>query len=249
MNIFNKHARGERLYMLIVIFIILLTLVTLTNHINQQPHVRVASLIVQTEMAQSKPSVNEDEAATVITPVEISSQQQKLADVGLDYALVQTLLNDINFDEEDNLLLDTETRQQLDNAVALMGFERSAYELSQLNSAIDAYLPSAKARQVNDLLMSYFQYKVAEHDFLQARETNSIQDAENNYSALRALRQSYLGDGVAMQLFAQEDKYMEYTTAVMALDKDSSLSVNEREQRMAKLQLAYPLMETALEPQ
>ena len=248
MNVFNKNGRGERLYMLIVIFIILLTLITLTNHINQQPPVNLASSAAKLELVRTTTSMNNGQSFPHSAPVEIISQHEKLADVGLDYSLLQALLNEIKFDEHNHLLLTDETRLQLDTAVALIGFERGAYELSQLNNAINAYLPDVKGQQVNDLLTRYFQYKVAEYDFLQAREATSIEDSENNYSALRTMRKSYLGDGVATQLFSQEEAYMEYTMAVMALDQDSTLSVNEREQRMAKLQVAYPSVGVGAEP-
>lgn len=235
MKIF-KHRRNERLYALIIICVALLTLIALTRQGGQ--HEPATSGIQTGQVLSSSPALAKVTASA--EPVrEVGSQASQLAAAGLDYTLVQSLLNQIAFDERDNLLLGEEARQQLDAAVALIGFERTGYELSQLNNAISEYLPEIKARQVNDLLTRYYQYKSAEHDFLHGRELSSVEDSIHTYVALREMRKSYLNDDLSAQLFEREDHYMDHTIALMSLGQDQSLSHEEREQRMAALQKAY----------
>lgn len=236
MKMFTKHGRNERLYILIIIVVALLTLITLTRQGSQQepamPGVQVGQVLPTTPALET--------LTDSVEPVhEVNSQSPQLAAVGLDYRLVQSLLNQIAFDERDNLRLGEDARQQLDAAVALIGFERTGYELSQLNNAIAEYLPGIKARQVSDLLTRYYQYKSAEHDFLRARELPSVDDSMDAYIALRDMRKSYLNDELSSQLFKREDQYMDYTIALMSLGQDQSLSQEEREQRMAVLQKNY----------
>lgn len=241
MKVFQMRARGERRYIIIVLSFTLMSLIVLTRTINQ-PESEVI-LPIGTNLVSSAAAKAEPSKTGVATKkiLEVKSPLNSAATDSIDYPLLQSLLNQIQFDEKGNLLLQENARQQLDAAITLMGFDRSSTELRLLDDAVAAYLPNEKARQVNDLLARYYQYKLAEFDYIHANESTSPEDTMKAYAMLQDLRRSYLGGELAAQLFAQEDRFMDYTISRLMLDQDKTITPEQRQQRVESLEKNYTM--------
>lgn len=134
-------------------------------------------------------------------------QEQLQAVDDFDSALALTLLSEIALDENGALTIDNTLKQQLDNAVRLIGRDRSPAELDKLNELITQAFKPHTAQAINHVLFQYYTYKAAEEDFINSLSVTNTSDVTRNSKSLVNLRESYLGHELANKLFSEDDTY------------------------------------------
>jgi hypothetical protein len=130
--------------------------------------------------------------------------------IDLDPVQVLTLLNEIALDENNLPVVDDQLKRQLDNAVRLIGRERTPAELDMLSELIKDAVRPETAQSINQILFQYYAYKMAEEDYTRSFNSQNPADASNTTKTLSDLRESYLGHDLAKKLFGQENIYHSY---------------------------------------
>ncbi|MET0355925.1 MAG: lipase secretion chaperone [Cellvibrio sp.] len=139
----------------------------------------------------------------------IGQQNLQLND-DFDSALALTLLSEITLDENDAPVVNNQLKQQLDNAVRLIGRERSPAELDKLGQLISQTFKPHTAQTINHILLQYYAYKTAEEDYTTTLSVTSTADVTRNSKTLLNLRESYLGHELAEKLFGEDNTYHNY---------------------------------------
>ena len=129
---------------------------------------------------------------------------------GFNYSLASELLRQIPLDDQGDPIVNNELKRQLDQAVSLIGPERTAAELELINQLIHTTFAPDTAKAVEYILDRYYAYKVAELAYIAALSESTSLDAAENYNRLAAMRDSYLGHQLSEQLFAEENNYSDY---------------------------------------
>lgn len=165
----------------------------------------------------------------------VDQKSERLPDEALDPMLVQSLLEDIVLDENQVVVVNDQTRRQLDEAVFKLGFEANRADLDLLEQLIKGGLPELAGAQAADIFRRYYEYKSAEMDLLASASGSSTEINQH----LDALRQSYLGHELSERLFGEQQRYTRYAQEMMAIEEDSSISAREREAQQLRLQREY----------
>ncbi len=127
-------------------------------------------------------------------------------------------------DSQGALVLDSQTRDGIEQIMAL---HDRAQALARLAEATKA-LPASAQREAKDLYQRYVQYAQAVKQAFPAerQETMSLPQAEAQFSQLQALRETYLGDQ-ARALWARDDavtrKLFAYAADHLQQHPDASL--------------------------
>ncbi len=176
------------------------------------------------------PKVNKTQSASAKAAVPQESFNEKLA---------LALLQQIALDEQGRPMVDNHLKRQLDDAVNLIGNERSPAELEKINQLIRKTFALATAETVEHILQRYYSYKIAEQDYaITLGETESI-NAVKNEQTLSAMRESYMGQELAEQLFGEEKRYSNYVSELTEKLSAPDLSEEMRRNITAELQKKY----------
>lgn len=136
----------------------------------------------------------------------------------------------VHLDAKGRPIADRELRRLFDYFLSRIG-ERNE---QQIRADLDAYL-SAKyaAAAIAQVLVWFDSYVTLQRSSVSL--TGEAGDPRTAVARLRALRAQRMGPQIAEAWWGDEDRYLDYTLARQDLLADASLSVQERERRLAEL--------------
>jgi lipase chaperone LimK len=142
-----------------------------------------------------------------------------------------------NVDATGNLLTDVRARNTLEKLYALYTPEQQAQRLQELSQELS---PAAYAR-VAELLERYKEYSVAAKQALPPDEpVSSAEEALVQLETLSSLRVAHFGADAAKGMFGDEERLNHQLIALMRLEKDESLTMEEKAQRAQALISSSP---------
>lgn len=198
----------KRHYLTIIIFcLLLLGLVSLLLlKPRQPPAAEQLTLSSRPPAPIERPPITVSRSSQTLS---ISSGASQPAEK-FDTSLALTLLQEIALDEQGRLIINGQLKRQLDNAVNLIGNERSPAELDKLSQLIKQTFAQATAQTVDNVLHRYYSYKIAEQNYGSTLTATDAINTQKNAQTLLAMRESYLGHDLAEQLFGEEKIYNDY---------------------------------------
>lgn len=157
----------------------------------------------------------------------------------IDPVPIYDALLDLNFDPDQSLLVDRNTRATLSALYETLGPDLTGAEWAALQELLGEALPGAAAGQLIGLIPDYFAYQQAELEFRHAVAEPGGRLAAVDYTTLTEMRRNYFDRHAADRLFAEEEAQLPYMTHAMAVARDENLSAEERAQKLAELQQAF----------
>lgn len=154
-------------------------------------------------------------------------------------------LQAVKIDEVGKLILDHDAFLALDEALARIYERLDASSLAQLQALIKAALPGITGEQTAELVADYYRFLGAKAVFSSELEptvenaTDTVEQIDDNqqlYQELKALRELHLGTEAATELFRVSDAAAEYMFESMKLGLDNSLSDEQKAQVYQALQ-------------
>jgi hypothetical protein len=184
-----------------------------------------------------EPMVALTSVSTSSISVPVSNAQVPLED--FDPVLAVTLLSEVALDENDQPLVNDQLKHQLDNAVRLIGRERSPSDLDKLNEVIKQAFKPETAQSINHILFQYYAYKTAEEDYTRGLNPQSNEESSYHAKTLSDLRESYLGSELAGKLFGQENIYQNFMAELTTRLSVTDLSDDARSTITAEVRKKY----------
>ncbi len=129
--------------------------------------------------------------------------------------LVQTILDEIELDEEGSPIVNDGTRRLLESAMLMLGSNHGQFNLDLLDQLIRAGLPGPPGEEAANVFRSYYEYKAAEGELAASVTVSNFTSGRAAYDHIVQLRQGYLGYELAGKLFAEEDAFMRKTLQAM----------------------------------
>jgi len=169
-----------------------------------------------------EPSIFNPPAATIAPPTEAE-----------DAYLGETF----NVNAAGVLIVDRRAQVTLEQLYALYTPEQQAQRLRELEQT----LPRAAHSRVSELLEQYKQYSVAaKQNFPPGAAPANEDDALVQLEGLSALRVAHFGQDAAQGLFGEDEKINRQLLTLMRLEKDESLTVEERAEQAQVLLSTMP---------
>lgn len=148
-------------------------------------------------------------------------------------------LQKVRIGEDGHLIVDARALEALNQTFRHGRILLEPHELEALQELIKAGLPGIPGEETARIVGGY-------HRYLQARrqqfsgdnatgEPDSLDATERRYNELRQLRQEYLGEEVARELFREEDATAQYMLEAQRIAMDPELSAEEKIARSATL--------------
>lgn len=142
-----------------------------------------------------------------------------------------------NVDANGNLVVDRRAQVTLEKLYALYTPEQQTQRLQELEQT----LSPAAHRRVTELLQQFKNYSVAaKQNFPPDSTPASEDDALVQLDGLSALRAAHFGSDAAKGLYGEEETLNRQLIALMRLEKDASLTMDEKAQRAQALILTTP---------
>lgn len=142
-----------------------------------------------------------------------------------------------NVDAAGKLVLDVRARNTLEKLYALYTPEQQAQRLQELAQE----LPPAAYSRVADLLDRWKEYSTAaKHALPPGEPVTSAEEALVQLETLTSLRSAHFGADAAQGMFGDEEKLNRQLIALMRLEKDESLTMEEKAQRAQALISSSP---------
>jgi hypothetical protein len=167
----------------------------------------------------------EDPAPSIFTPGELPpgpmTQEEE-----------EYLGEKFNVDDKGNLIVDVRARNTLEKLYALYTPEQQAQRLQELSQE----LPPAAYGRVAELLERWKEFNVATKQALPPGEpVSSAEEALVQLETLSALRITHFGQEAAKGMFGDEERLNHQLIALMRLEKDESLTMEEKAVRAQEL--------------
>jgi hypothetical protein len=228
---FNHRSVPALIFCLALLVLLLLLLIKLW-----QPSV-TQQLIPSQGSAPAAPMVvtNLNQTSSVSKVAAVSSRVAVPRE-NFNATLALELLRQIAFDEQGYPIINNQLKRQLDDAVNLIGNERSPAELDKLSQLIKQTFTPATAETVEHILLRYYSYKIAEQSYAVTLSAADSINALKNEQTLSAMRESYLGQELAQQLFGEEKRYSAYVVELTEKLSAPDLSEEMRRNITAELQ-------------
>ena len=172
----------------------------------------------------------------------VSAQQDDL--IFAPSSIYQSL-QAVKVDEEGKLILDHDAFLALDEALARIYDRLDASSLAQLQALIRSALPGITGEQTAELVADYYRFLGAKAVFSSELEptvenaTDTFEQIDDNqqlYQELKALRELHLGTEAATELFRVSDAAAEYMFESMKLGLDNALDDEQKVQVYQALQ-------------
>lgn len=148
-------------------------------------------------------------------------------------------------DDQGNLVLNETTRINIERLYAL----NTPEELEEKFRKLSRVLPDNAHRQVINLVDYFDKYTRDVKDIYPPdMEVETVEEVLVELKGIHDLRLVHFGADVARAFFADEEKMSLQLIYLMAIEKDKSLSLNEKAQRAQQLLLASPELAAAYDP-
>ncbi|MCW8195790.1 hypothetical protein F6455_13430 [Proteobacteria bacterium 005FR1] len=162
--------------------------------------------------------------------------KQQNTSAPFDVPFIYDALQDVRLDEQGNVVVDDEALKALDETLKFSGLDLSPAALNELQELIRIGLPGSAGVQTADIVGNYYRFLQAEKEFNELYRSPGMNvDLEAGYEELVALRELYLGADVASELFEKQDRDGRYMLQSMLLERDESLSAEEKQARQEQL--------------
>jgi len=174
------------------------------------PRQRVATSSAQLAAAPALPS---DSVSTLSNPDGSSRLEFKVAATG-------------------KIVTDEAARLNLEKLYALYTSSERAQKIQELQ----ATLPPSAAQQLTELLQQYSNYQTAAYQVVPpGREFSTEAEALIDIDTFHALRVQYFGSEVAKGFFEEDEKMQRELLHLMSIEKDQSLTTEEKADRSQAL--------------
>jgi hypothetical protein len=131
-------------------------------------------------------------------------------------------------DAKGRMVTNEAARLNLEKLYALYTPEERQRQLEELQGT----LPPAAARDLADMLERYVNYDAAQRQtFPPGQELASPEEGLNIIDGMHNLRVQYFGAEAANAMFAKEEKIQRELLRLMSLEKDGSLTIEEKAER------------------
>jgi lipase chaperone LimK len=131
-------------------------------------------------------------------------------------------------DDKGRMVADERARLNLEKLFALYTPAERQKELDKLQ----ATLPPAAARDLADMMERYINYDSAQRQtFPPGGDLASPEDGLNVIDGMHNLRVQYFGADAANSMFGKEEKIQRELLRLMSLEKDGSLTIEEKAER------------------
>lgn len=125
--------------------------------------------------------------------------------------------------------------------------------LTRFQFLINKALPEQSAKTINAVLPDYFRYLHAEKNLLETAEKNSAEATPQRelerLTRTKQLRQQYLGEVVARQLFGSQELLGEYMLRRQVIMLDESLTEDEKKLALQQAEEDFQHAQSAFETQ
>ena len=186
----------------------------------------------ETLSACGTPDCKEVIAATETENKEESSKKEEI------YTMFQA-------DERGNLVLNETTRINIEKLHALNTPEKLAEKMQKLSTV----LPAAAHRQVANLVDYFDKYtRDIQEIYPPDVAPETLEDVLVQLKGMHDLRLMHFGADVATAFFADEEKLSLQLVYLMAIEKDKSLSLDEKAQRAQELLQKSPELAATYDP-
>jgi hypothetical protein len=146
-------------------------------------------------------------------------------------------------DDKGRMVTNEKARLNLEKLFALYTPAERQQKLDELSAG----LPSAAARDLADLMDRYINYDSAQRQtFPPGQDLASPEDGLNVIDGMHNLRVQYFGADVANGFFGKEEKIQRELLRLMSLEKDGSMTIEEKAER-AQAMYQTQMPETAAE--
>jgi lipase chaperone LimK len=184
-------------------------------------------------------SDSQDEQAFTLNTENVKSENETLITLqGSEYeeentlffddAKVRDVIGRLNVDEDENLVIDSYAKRVLKRSFIELMERNDPMAIDQLLAVIRSELPGLAGEQAANIVLSYYEYRMAESELIE-QNLNLIDTGSTfNYEDLVNMRRAYLGEDIAEKLFAEEEIRTRYTLAVIDLDRDPGLSSEQK---------------------
>jgi lipase chaperone LimK len=147
---------------------------------------------------------------------------------------VYKVLQSLKLDEDGSLVPDQTVLKALEQGYRDLGSDLSPEAMAGLQDVIRKGLPGQAGEEAAHILENYYRYRSAESEFHQ-QLVNQL-PAASHYEELIQLRRNYLGQEVADQLFAVENAQARHMLAAIAIEKDTTLTAEQKQAQLKALQ-------------
>ena len=148
-------------------------------------------------------------------------------------------------DAKGRMVTDQNARLNLEKLNALY----TPAERQKMLEQLSATLPPAAARDLNDMMERYVNYDVAmRQTFPPGQDLASPEEGLNLVDSMHNLRVQYFGADAADGFYAKEEKIQRELLRLMSLEKDQSMTIEEKAERaqaMYKSQMPETMAEVA----
>ncbi len=158
--------------------------------------------------------------------------------------VVYEALHRVRLDEQGNVILDHETLIALNETLDDSRLKLDEVALSELQLIIKQGLPGDVGEDVAKIVGDYYQLLDASKEFnaIYEQDSATIQESENTieqhqetYRELIALRELYLGTEVANKLFSTSDANSRYMFDMAKLEQNTELTDTEKQQKRIEI--------------
>lgn len=162
---------------------------------------------------------------------------------------VYNALQAVKLDADGNIILDHDALISLDETLERIHNRLDSESLSILQDLIKKALPGKAGEQTAQIVGDYYNFLEAKEEFSQLDEaltdTNreeTLESAENDealYAELQSLREVHMGNEATNTLFRISDANAKYMFDSMKLERDSSLTPAEKENRRKEFEAQH----------
>jgi hypothetical protein len=148
-------------------------------------------------------------------------------------------------DERDNLVLNENTRLNIEKLYAL----NTPEELAEKMQKLSAVLPGPAYRQVVNLTDYFEKYtRNMKEIYPPDVQPATLEEVLERFRGMHDLRLSYFGADVASAFYAKEEKQSLQLLYLMAIEKDEGISLDEKARRAQQLLQTNPELAAAYDP-
>lgn len=172
------------------------------------------------------------QADEIDAAVWVADAGDPLAPSTFDPDYIYESLKAVKISSSGDVVLDNDALIALEKTLNLGTLQIDALGVSQLQEFIQIGLPGLAGEQTARIVGDYYRYLVAKEQVGQYLDApRDIEQQRRHLIELVELREMYLGEHVASQLFSQSDANANYMLDVMAIGQVADLSVSQRAEK------------------
>lgn len=210
------------------------------HHVNESSPARAP--VIQTQQPVDAPSVDPAEASRPAATIAENIAQPRSATSAGSSKKVTAGQDDsdriaFKLDADGHIVTDEQARLNIEKLFALNTPELRAAKQRELEDS----LPSGAARELAELMERYDNYRAASRQaFPPGRELTTAEEGLNEIDGLHGLRMQYFGADVAAGFFGAEEKVQRELLRLIELEKDQSMSMEEKAEKAQALYRSVP---------